>query len=214
MRLDIGNISLSKCDFHVHADWLSRDGGDRDITNTVRKAIHNHIHDIGIVRHIRRQPTFDLTAFCAEVYEVKCGYAPTLNVYTGVEAKVIDFDGMLDIAHTVMAIRGCFALDFLIGSLHTLPDHMTVYDAYESLLDSDCDIIGHPVGFPDSLIPKLVKSGKYYEINYKYGVNEQRVRDIVVQGGKIIHGSDAHEWRQFPIRARLRKKLSNLYNAP
>lgn len=204
MKLDIGNISNR--DFHIHANYTD---GEQSVQEIVDQALKCGYEAIGIVEHIRIKPNYNWLGFLDEAEDAKKEYRGQLKIYTGFEAKVIDFDGMLDIRNYP---RSC--IDILIGSLHTLPGHMTVYDAYESLLESDCDIIGHPVGFPDSLIPKLVKSGKYYEINYKYGVNEQRVRDIVVQGGKIIHGSDAHEWRQFPIRARLRKKLSNLYNAP
>ncbi|MEM2175124.1 MAG: PHP domain-containing protein [Candidatus Micrarchaeia archaeon] len=96
IRLEEYKHLLLKGDWHVHSNYVD---GKSNISQLVRIAKKNNLKAIVIVEHVRKKMDYNFDLFLEEVNKFKNKY--DIEIFSGVEAKVIDEKGNLDLPQKI-----------------------------------------------------------------------------------------------------------------
>lgn len=166
-------------DYHIHTKATD---GTADPADIIKLAQVFKAQTIAFTEHISKKPTYDWF----KLKEAICGLDwAGVNVLVGVEAKVLDASGALDVDAEVLA-----SADLVLGACHGNGN-------VEWLLDSDCDIIAHPQITPSN-VERFVDCKKILEINSKHRLPFEVLDRLVLEGRNIFcFGSDTHQISDF-----------------
>jgi putative hydrolase len=203
-------------DLHVHSEYSHGKGSIQEI---IKAGIARHLDFLAITEHVRSQsPWFE--TFLSDIQTSRKGQA--INVFSGIESKVLDFNGKLDATEKMIQTA-----ELVVASVHRIPSvhnmngeltlekinqnkaHIT--DLYLQALggiasNPKIDIVGHPFHLLKAIgvervtrdrkieIAKLFStSKKAVEVNSCYRVPDLEFLKICLKEGvKISIGSDAH----------------------
>jgi putative hydrolase len=198
------------CDFHMHTNITD---GTASVLEMAEAAQSARMTQILFSEHIRQTSTY-FPEFSALVRRTSI---TDVQLFVGVEAKVLDTSGALD-----MPAGTAEQCDAIIGSVHRPPGHETSAATWSRMevntaralefalaraivLYSPAHILGHPLGMCvtkfrieplDELyaLARLCASeGKAFELNPRYCGDIGTWLDIVSQCGcPVSIGSDAH----------------------
>jgi histidinol phosphatase-like PHP family hydrolase len=155
-------------DYHIHTNKVDGSLATEEIINMARTANVK----IAITEHIRRNPTYNWFEFRDSIKQLDS------NVLVGVEAKVLDAQGTLDVQEDVLR-----EADIVLGSVHSI-------GKVEWLLDSKCDIIAHPQ-ITEADVHLFKECPKPLEINSLHRLPFE-VLDELVDTNTFSFGSDTH----------------------
>ncbi len=199
-------------DFHIHTNWTD---GLHSVQEMYDAACQLNLECILFCEHARKTSISWFRSFASEVRALP---KKPCRALVGVETRVIDFNGNIEIDNEIISL-----CDLVVGSVHRFPgkdgvplsfDEVSQNEALEiefklaeKLLDNpSIEILGHPMGMcyskysvviPDSKIFQLIKKAKRrgiaFEVNSMYSADPLKYikmcRDI---GALISLGSDAH----------------------
>ena len=173
-------------DFHVHTNYTD---GVNSVAEIAERADLLGLRQILIPEHVRKKTGYVYSNLLSDIKDANEKFK--VRIINGIEAKILDGNGTLDCPEEILD-----NVKAIIGSVHTLPKNMDYSEAYESLIKSECQIIGHPINLPPSLIPLVKKSKKILELNEDYPLDLNFIRECVEN--KIIFsvGSNAHNLDQ------------------
>lgn len=179
-------------DFHMHTSWTD---GQHSIEEMYVSACEQALRAICFTEHARASSGDWYHSFSAEVRALP---KKVCQAFVGVEVKVLDFEGSLDLSDKI-----CNDTDFVMGSVHRFPNETdikelnsesfkasklyedpinTEYQLSMAMLDNPkLDILGHPFGMSIrrfkllpprklfiDLIQKAKQNNKAFEINAHY----------------------------------------------
>lgn len=208
-----GDASPPVVDLHMHTTWT--DGAD-SAEAMWRAACAAQLRLILFSEHARRSSTDWFPRFAEEVRALPKEPCAAL---VGVEAKIADFDGNLDLAPEIE--NTC---DLVMASVHRFPGEegqimgttggYGIAEASEiefrlamaALDNPSVDILGHPFGMTvrrfggtlpwnrlEELIAKAAATGKAIEINARYHEEPRRMLNAcLLAGARVSFGSNAH----------------------
>lgn len=204
------NLILS--DLHIHSTWGD---GKAGILQIVDKAEEMGLKQIAITEHVRSDSAF-FSKYKKEVSDI--GNKSLIQVLLGVEARIKNFDGELDISKEVLK-----KAKIKIASVHRFPFGRQLYYpdqfkqnicqeielelAVASLDKGMCNVLGHPGGmslrfhkeFPlryfEEIIVSCKKNGIAFELNSAYHLPVLRQLKILLKRHNplVSLGSDAHD---------------------
>lgn len=199
-------------DYHMHTNHTD---GTATVVQMAEASAAAGLKQIMFTEHVRHTSTY-YPAFVEEVGELKIA---GIDVFVGIETKVLDTDGSLDCSSSIAELA-----DGIVASVHGLPldakgnkrgwkdlDVDTALElefelAMAIVTKSRAHILGHPMGmaitrFNQNPVEQLTAlasacrdSGKAFELNPRYCANADSWLQIVSQAGcKVSLGSDAHK---------------------
>lgn len=160
-------------DYHVHTNQTDGKLTPEQVLDLSKK----HNVEIAITEHISRNPTYNWFEFRDRIKELDSG------VLVGVEAKVINSFGTLDVSDDILN-----EADLVLGSVHSI-------GTVEWLLKSRCDIIAHPQ-ITQANVHLFKNSPKVLEINSKYRLPFD-ILDKIIEENRFSFGSDTHAEEDF-----------------
>ena len=202
---------MEKMDFHIHSDYS--DDGSASLEDIVTEALRCGFVAIGIVDHVRGDADW-LPDRKARLSDLREAYKGDIEIYSGIEVKVIDDLGTLDLAE-----RACEDVDYVVASFHGAPEDVARPDRTEALVAWWCDamsrllegrgkaqVIGHPdrilvarntAARPeklDGLARQALSSRMYLEWNPATSYPSQPLvhRLGSEDATNVIYASDAH----------------------
>jgi putative hydrolase len=210
---EIRRDHIPRFDFHLHTSWTD---GKASVTQMHDRAVACGLKFVLFSEHARHTSGDWFGDFVKEVRALpddKC------KAFVGVETKVEDFEGKLDITKDILS-----QCDLVMASVHRLPkegggvkefkdlkaeEALQVESrlAHAVLENPQVDILGHPFGMtyrrfgtapPEdlmrSLISKAAKEKKAFEINCFYHPNPWQLIAWCKEAGALMSlGSNAHE---------------------
>ena len=207
--LNLSNISV---DWHIHTDWTD---GDESVRSIIDGSIREGLISIAFTEHIRRESDY-FDSFLVEIDEER--RKNSIQVYAGVEAKVINERGELDASDDVL-----HKAEIVIGSVHRIPvgDDFSSPDVFskEELFEREyglslgliargqADVLGHPAGmsikthgaFPihmlEDMIRQISATNMAWEWNSKYMTLELQsvLKELCLKYNPYVSlGSDVH----------------------
>jgi histidinol phosphatase-like PHP family hydrolase len=205
---------MEKMDFHIHSDYS--DDGSASLEDIVTEALRWGLVAIGVVDHVRGDAVW-LEEREARLSALRKEYADDIAVFSGIEVKVVDDQGTLDLEDGAID-----EVDYVVASFHGTPervsrqsangdDNATVRwwcDSMRTLLEGggNAQVIGHPdrilnakgltvePGRLGELLEMAFKSQMFLEWN---PATTYPVQPFVQELGKraganVIYASDAH----------------------
>lgn len=210
---------IPPADFHLHTSFT--DGTDT-VESCIRSALGQGLKTIAFSEHVslseeRLNAWFQ--TFLDEVDRCRQAY-PEIEIYTGVEAKVLDYEGNLNVPQYCIE-----SVDFLMGVVHTYPGEASMGfatnvvklspDAARAtelraslavLENPQVSVIGHvgavyskyfgqlPLVDFNKVIEKAAERGVAFEVNARY--HKTFMKDLlalcVEHRASVTLGSDAH----------------------
>lgn len=198
---------------HVHTNYTD---GQNSVAEMAEAAVEAGLEVLVFTEHVNRGSTW-FWDFLKEVQEVQGKYRDKLKIYSGLEAKALNWWGELDATPEMME-----AADVVMGVVHTYTDHEgNPYDMSKVchsdaikietaallglLWKGQIDILGHPGGtcikhfgpYNLSIIRGIIRDaavkGKAVEISSRYHQNWPVLYDLCKENEcKLSFGSDAH----------------------
>lgn len=199
-------------DFHIHTNWTD---GIHSVQEMYDAACKLNLKCILFSEHARKSSISWFRSFTSEVRALP---KKPCRALVGVETRVIDFNGNIEIDNDIISL-----CDLVIGSVHRFPGKEGVplqfnevsqnealeieFKLAEKLLDNpSVEILGHPMGMcyskygitiPDSKMYQLIEKAKIkgiaFEVNSKYSADPLKYVKMCRDIGTLISlGSDAH----------------------
>jgi histidinol phosphatase-like PHP family hydrolase len=166
-------------DYHIHTKATD---GNADPADIIKLARQFNLKTIAFTEHISKNPTYDWFKLREAVRGLDWG---GVNVLVGVEAKVLNAAGDLDVDEEVFA-----SADLVLGACHSSC-------RVEWLLEADCEIIAHPQITQDN-VESFLDCKKVLEINSKHRLPFKILDKLVLESSNVFcFGSDTHEIRDF-----------------
>ena len=166
-------------DYHIHTKATD---GKADPAEIMKLARQLKIGTIAFTEHISKNPTYNWFKLRDKIRSLDCG---SVKVLVGVEAKVLNQSGELDVSDDVFA-----SADLVLGACHSL-------GSVEWLLQSKCDIIAHPQ-IDNNNVDQFVDCPKVLEINFKHQLPFAILDKLVLGTHNVFSfGSDTHEINDF-----------------
>jgi histidinol phosphatase-like PHP family hydrolase len=166
-------------DLHIHT---KRTDGEADPADILQLAESLNVETVAFTEHISKTPTYDWYLFRDEIKRLTSG---NVKVLVGVEAKVLDESGELNVSREILE-----AADIVLGSCHGLGN-------VEWLLKSECDVIAHPQ-IDEFNIDKIINCEKTLEINSKHRLPMSILDRLIVDTNTVFSfGSDTHKLADF-----------------
>jgi len=201
---------------HCHTDFTD---GNNSVQEMIQSAIDKGLNRIVITEHVQSGSPWT-SKFINEVESLKLKFSDQINIEYGFEAKLINYDGEIDIKSSLLrsaplilgAVHG-YVIDGESCKFHDFDD-ITTDEALELEIrgiealtkNKYVDIIAHPLGVFERrfgpaplnaygrVIELIKKSDKVFEINSKY---HRRPADLLRLCAKhqikVSFGSDAHD---------------------
>lgn len=198
-----------KSDWHIHTNLVD---GESNLYENIEQAVENGLELIAITEHVRRHPTYNFDNYVENVEKAKEIYKDKIEILTGVEAKIININGDIDIKDEMA--KKC---DVILGVFHSWiddkkPTIKRYLQAIENLLNNPLvNIWGHPLLFVknynltptnkdlERILTIVHQSGKVVEINQKHlnsSIDLKFYEMIKESNISYIFGSDAHHKSQ------------------
>jgi putative hydrolase len=166
-------------DFHVHSTFSD---GASTLEENVRAARERGLRTLCLVDHVRRDTTW-LPDFIAAVEQYR--HQPGLRILVGVEAKILDSSGQLDIPPVLGGVDLVLIADHQFpadsGPVHPTEVRsaieyggMTAAEAIERLCEAAANAVREAAG-PRPLLAHL------FSLLPKIGLNEALVPDLVLE---------------------------------
>lgn len=204
-----------KMDLHLHSKFSD---GENTIEEMVEKAIELGYDVIAITDHVRRTTDW-LDDYIAEIELVRRKF-PTIKIYSGIEAKVIDLEGNIDAQEWFYD-----KVDLVLSAFHRIPKGKDIYltkdeiyadkskalnlwyQGFMKVLENrNVDIIAHPTAIlkkygidlpldiKKELAKMVKKSGKIIELNTRYKVPDIQLFKLLLSEKDVCFsiGSDSH----------------------
>ncbi|WP_058953765.1 PHP domain-containing protein [Clostridium tyrobutyricum] len=203
---ELKNLYLLNCDWHTHTNFVH---GESTTEAMVQSAINKDLKAIAITEHIRKVPTYDFEKYLDNLLSIREKYKDKIKIIIGVEAKVINEDGELDVEEKI--VKNC---DIVLGVFHswinnqqlTKKEYITVVERF--LKNPSFHIWGHPLSLLRHyklnlnrediyhIVKHINKSSKLIEFNFKHNeiVTDQCFYENI-DFNKIVFGSDAHNFK-------------------
>ena len=110
-------------DMHIHSTFS--DGKNTPAENAAAAYLIG-LEKVCMVDHVRRDSTW-VPRFSQTISELKCTYEGRMAIYSGVEAKIINEDGILDIPDNMSGVDYILVADhqFPLGNRFVSPDAVT-----------------------------------------------------------------------------------------
>ena len=200
-----------RSDQHIHSTWGDGKAGIRQI---VDKAEEMSLKQIAITEHVRFESEY-FNKYKIEVSNI--GSKSSVQVLLGLEARIKNFDGELDISKEVLKkvkIKIASVHRFSFGRRLYYPDQfkknicqeIELELAIASLSKGMCNVLGHPGGmslrfhkeFPlnyfEEIIVSCKKNGIAFELNSAYHLPVFGQLKILLKRYNpfVSLGSDAH----------------------
>ena len=201
-------------EFQVHTDWTD---GSNSITEILAEAERRQIKELAFTEHARASSDY-VPEFFRQI-ELASRNSSIVRVYKGLEVKIMDTTGRLDISPSM-----CGTADLVIASVHSFSDdygqrrsarmvdkeeaHRIEFNMAMALIASrKADVLSHPGGmslryfgeFPlpyfEQLLAKCVEHDVPFEINFSYhaAILEDLLPLLKDINPLISIGSDVHE---------------------
>ena len=198
-------------DMHMHSTWSDGKGSPEDI---ISKATEIGLKRICITDHLRRESTYYQDAY----HEIcKLRSSADIEVYTGFEAKIEDFNGNIDASTENLKLA-----DLSIASVHRFPIGRKLLDARDvnvevantielelsiaAINKGGFSVLGHPGGmsirkhgnFPikyfEEIIAEISKTDIAFDFNASYHTNYkiELLKLFETYNPFVAIGSDAH----------------------
>lgn len=199
-------------DFHLHTSHTDGSGTVLEMAEASEAA---GMKQILYTEHVRHTSTY-YPSFVKEVRSLRLG---DLDIYIGIETKVLGADGSLDCSPSVAALT-----DAIVGSVHNPPQQdggqagswsgmdpeaalaLEFQLAMAIVTKSRAHILGHPMGiavtrFNQKPLEQLYELAcacrdfdKAFELNVRYCADPDEWIQLVERAGcKVSLGSDAHK---------------------
>lgn len=177
-------------DLHIHTTITD---GSSTLEEYVKRAIELNLQEIAFTEHVRRSSSW-FPSFVEQVELLQESYRNTIQIYHGIEAKILDLDGHLDATDEMLDTA-----QIILGSVHRFPQfcmkgygnmHEIPRDEFariefslsEAIITkSEADVLAHPGGmyarkfrvpFPERYQETLIALANKYdtaiEINSSY----------------------------------------------
>ncbi len=197
--------------FHLHTRFTD---GQLSVKDHFDYASRSDVKAIIFLEHIRREPSYDVEEFVAQVEE--CANAYKVQATVGFEAKLFP-DGSLDISDKHLALARVIGL-----AEHSFPNDsdllqaafVKAVDTYRSLVPDKLAVWVHPgLWFKKrglmpsnepvylSMLGYAQSAGMFIERNLRHGlITEQMMQNIM--SNQIVIGADVHSleaikvWRE------------------
>jgi len=210
-------------DFHIHTNWTD---GVHSVQEMYDAACQLGLECILFSEHARKS---SISWFRSFTREVRALPRKPCRALVGVEARVVDFDGNIEIDNDIISL-----CDLVVGSVHRFPGEKGIPLSFEKvspiealeiefkltkkLLDNPyIHILGHPMGMcyskytaliSDNKIIQLVEKAKKnniaVEINSKYFPDLPKLIQMCQGSGTLISlGSDAHSKEELGTVAKI-----------
>ena len=202
-------------DMHLHSNFSDGDNTPEDM---VIEAIKIGYREIAITDHVRRSTDW-LDDFCQEMARLKRLYSGRIRLRSGIEAKVLNLEGMVD-AHPEFFSK----VDLVLAAFHRIPVGEDKYLSQVEILEDkrralaywfrgmtkvlenrSVNVIAHPtlilrkngITIPYDLkvdFARKAKGGnKIIEVNTKYAVPDGEFVSLLKRYNvKLVFGSDSH----------------------
>lgn len=204
--------SIPAIDFHIHTNFTD---GRMDIPSAVKRAEYEGLSCIAFTDHARHESTY-VPEYVAAIKAIR--KTTSLKIYIGLEVKIKDFEGNLDISHDDEKL-----LDFVSGSFHRYPARDGGYLSVTELSPTQAalieveasvamietrkpDILNHPgrvhfnnfrVPLPIEYLRRIILAAKRsdvaIEINTPTPNWKEILQECIRQRALISLGSDAHD---------------------
>ncbi len=203
-----------KTDWHIHSDFSDGANSPEEI---VEAAISAGYGTICITDHVRRDSDW-LPEFHREIGRLKQLYDSSIEIFSAMETKILDFNGALDSREEFYPL-----VDMVYAAVHRIPDGVGFMpsdeisahpeEALENWRRAIFAVIDHPrvnvvvhpghlfrrrgIAIPESiyrpLAEKAARNGVAFEMNTKYRVPDPSCLAILQRAGtRLVRGSDAH----------------------
>jgi putative hydrolase len=205
---EAGDVQLALDeDFHVHSTFSD---GESSLAQNVRAAQQRALRTLCLVDHVRRDTEW-LPEFTAAVAPFRKQQGP--RVLAGVEAKILDSSGRLDLP------PGLDGIDLVLIADHQFPGDdgpvhptqalaaitrggMTTAEAIERLCEATANAVRAMV--PEPLLAELARrvalAGAMVEINEKWACPSPRTVAAMARAGvRLVAGSDSHHCRDVGV---------------
>lgn len=202
-------------DLHTHSNYSD---GKNSVEEMIETAIDLGYDAIGITDHVWITSGW-VNKFSQHINRLKEKYKRDINVYSGLEAKVLNLKGEIDSHHSFDQL-----VDFTLGSIHRIPFNGGFYNISKGILDEKekmfenwyiafnnmlknprVDIVAHPLAelkrFNIELeyeqkikIAKLlIESEKVIEINVRHKAPDDDLIQLLKNyKARVIFSSDSH----------------------
>ncbi|MDF2718060.1 MAG: polX [Paenibacillus sp.] len=219
-------------DLHMHSNYSD---GKNTPEEMIEAAIGIGYEAMAITDHVWKSSPW-VPAYAAHLHSLKQKYRHQIQLYSGIEAKVVSLDGDIDADPSFDSL-----VDLVLGSIHRIPKP----DGYYSKADGDrlprrvivenwleafygmlanprVDIIAHPLselkgfGLREEELPmaeitdRIADSGKILELNVRYNTPDQSViRLSAHKGTAFLISSDSHTVQDLIANSRLVKEITS-----
>ncbi|MDY6836309.1 MAG: PHP domain-containing protein [Chloroflexota bacterium] len=232
---DLSSIPL-RTDIHIHSSFSD---GLNTPEELVLEAIRLGYQEIAITDHVRRS-THWLDGFHREMERLKKLYADRIDLYSGIEAKVINLQGDID-AHP----NFCKMVDIVLGAFHRLPIGGDKYWSSEDIMrdqqtalqywvtsitnlmnNQAITVLAHPTAIlkrnkiylqphlKEAIANHASTNGKVFELNVKYGVPDNEFISILKNHNvQLIPGSDSHSMKEMEETKEFLEHQSHLHHS-
>ncbi len=208
---------------HVHTDYTD---GINSPVEIIEKALALGCERIVFTEHVQRRSKW-IFKFKEAIKLLRNQYSGKIEIYLGIESKLIDMDGQIDCLPEYLK-----DIDLIIGSVHGFPRRFNDFIKFENIslkeaikLELECsfalinndnkiNVLGHPLGVTirnydceldgicfDVIARQLSKYGIAFDINYKY--HAKYLGTILEScrnyGTQVNIGSDAHNLNEIGI---------------
>jgi len=183
-------------DSHVHTRFSD---GKSTVDEIRIAAISRGLEYVVISDHVRKDIKYKYEDLLDEIESANKRGGVCL--IPGAEAKVLSPDGELDISDNVFDM-----CDILIGSVHSLGS-MTIKEAYIGLVNSRCDILGHPYNMPIELLIQL--GDKMVELNERYPLSHEMLSRMSKLNARVTVGTDSHRASDVGVFCRVNQDIKD-----
>lgn len=204
--------SVPAIDFHIHTNFTD---GRGDILSIVKRAECEGLSCIAFIDHARRESTY-VPEYVSAIQAVR--KMTPIKIYIGLEVKIKDFEGNLDISEDDKKL-----LDFVSGSFHRYPARDGGYLSVAELLPVQAalieveasiamieactaDVLNHPgkiyfknfgISLPADHLWQIILAAKRNDVAIEINIQtlnwKEILQECINQKVLISLGSDVHD---------------------
>lgn len=221
------NICM-KSDFHCHTTYSD---GANTIDEMINAAIDIGLKTIAITDHVRKDSKW-IPDYLREIEYLKNKYRNKINILSGIEAKVINIYGDLDVRDEWYDL-----VDIILGSIHSIPSNEgffseELHEEKSSVLDywlkaikglmknKRVNIIAHPFSLlkvydkevkkdlENKFLSLARRENKIIELSLRHLVpSNELIKRLVEEKINLVIGSDAHSVEELYLYHEQKKRF-------